>query len=66
MPASRAFGSGIHAAAAYFFRGLAQDAPPNLDDVQGHFEALWNYAARAGDSRWQAGRGQGIRGCPDI
>jgi len=28
VPASRAFGSGIHAAAAYFFRGVAQGELP--------------------------------------
>jgi putative RecB family exonuclease len=46
-PASRAFGSGIHAAAAYFFRGVAQGEPPGVEDVQGHFEALWNLETQA-------------------
>jgi RecB family exonuclease len=43
VPASRAFGSGIHAAAGHFFRGIAQGQPPELDAIQAHFEALWNY-----------------------
>jgi putative RecB family exonuclease len=47
VPASRAFGSGIHAAAAYFFRGVAHGKLPVVDDVQDHFEALWNLETRA-------------------
>ena len=47
VPAARAFGSGIHAAAAYFFRGVAQGEPPGVEDVQGHFEALWNLETQA-------------------
>src|SRR5262245_60559412 len=47
VPAARAFGVGIHAAAAYFFRGVAQGAPPGVADVQGHFEALWNLETQA-------------------
>src|SRR5262245_60367990 len=42
VPAARAVGSGIHAAAAYFFRETAQGEPPRVEDVQGHFEALWD------------------------
>jgi putative RecB family exonuclease len=42
VPASRAFGSGIHAAAAYFFRGVARGDPQAVEDTQGHFETLWN------------------------
>lgn len=41
VPAARAFGSGIHAAAAHFFRGAAQGEPPRIEEVQGHFETFW-------------------------
>ena len=41
VPAARAFGSGIHAAAAVFFRGVGQGERPSVADVQGYFEALW-------------------------
>src|SRR5262245_10248975 len=47
VPASRALGSGIHAAAAYFFHGAVQGGPSSVEDVQGHFEALWNVETRA-------------------
>jgi len=52
VPASRALGSGIHAAAAYFFRGVAQGEPPGVEDVQGHFEALWNLETQAQPLRY--------------
>jgi hypothetical protein len=52
VPAARAFGSGIHAAAAYFFRGVAQGEPPEVEDVQGHFEALWNRETQAQPLRY--------------
>ncbi len=52
VPASRALGSGIHAAAAYFFRGVAQGAPPSLEDVQRHFEALWRLETQAQPLRY--------------
>jgi putative RecB family exonuclease len=52
VPASRALGSGIHAAAAYFFRGVAQGEPPRVEDVQGHFEALWNLETQAQPLRY--------------
>jgi putative RecB family exonuclease len=42
VPAARAFGSGIHAAAAVFFRGVAQGERPNVEDIQGYFESFWN------------------------
>jgi putative RecB family exonuclease len=42
VPAARAFGSGIHAAAAVFFRGVAQGERPSVEDVQGYFESFWN------------------------
>lgn len=42
MPASLALGSGIHGAAAFFFRGAAKGASPSLEDVQGYFESFWN------------------------
>jgi len=41
VPAARAFGSGIHAAAAVFFRGLGQGERPSVADVQGYFESFW-------------------------
>ena len=44
VPAALAFGSGIHGAAAFLFRGLAQGAQPSVADVQGYFEALSRYA----------------------
>jgi RecB family exonuclease len=53
VPASRAFGSGIHVAAAYFFRGVARGGgPPTLADVQAHFEALWNLETQAQSLRY--------------
>jgi putative RecB family exonuclease len=47
VPAARAFGSGIHAAAAQFSRGVARGEPPRLGDVQSHFETLWNLETQA-------------------
>src|SRR5206468_9247430 len=41
VPAARAFGSGIHAAAAVFFRGVGQGERPAVEDVQGYFETFW-------------------------
>ena len=41
VPAALAFGSGIHGAAAFLFRGTAEGAPPSLADVQAFFEAYW-------------------------
>jgi len=41
VPAARAFGSGIHAAAAIFFRGVGQGEGPTVEDVQGYFETFW-------------------------
>ena len=41
VPAARAFGSGIHAAAAVFFRGIGQGERPTVEDVQGYFETFW-------------------------
>ncbi|MBI4271988.1 MAG: PD-(D/E)XK nuclease family protein [Candidatus Rokubacteria bacterium] len=41
VPVALAFGSGIHGAAAFFFRGAGQGERPSVADVQGHFEALW-------------------------
>jgi putative RecB family exonuclease len=42
VPAALAFGSGIHGAAAFFYRGLAQGAAPSVAGVQGYFASLWN------------------------
>ncbi len=42
VPAARAFGSGIHAAAAVFFRGIGQGDRPSVEDAQGYFESFWN------------------------
>src|SRR5438309_8740468 len=41
VPAALAFGSGIHGAAAFLFRGRADGAPPSLADVQAYFEGYW-------------------------
>ncbi len=41
VPVALAFGSGIHDAAAFFFRGAGQGERPSVADVQGYFEALW-------------------------
>ena len=41
VPAALAFGSGIHGAAAFLFRGRATGTPPSLPDVQGYFESIW-------------------------
>jgi hypothetical protein len=45
VPAALAFGSGIHGAAAFLFRGLARGARPSAGDVQGYFESVWNLEA---------------------
>jgi putative RecB family exonuclease len=42
VPAALAFGSGIHGAAAFFFRGVAERLHPSVGDVQSQFEATWN------------------------
>ncbi|TMB95058.1 MAG: PD-(D/E)XK nuclease family protein, partial [Chloroflexi bacterium] len=41
VPVALAFGSGIHGAAAFFFRGTGQGERPSVAAVQGYFEALW-------------------------
>src|SRR5262249_51750363 len=41
VPAALAFGSGIHGAAAFLFRGSSEGNPPSLADVQGFFEGYW-------------------------
>ena len=42
MPAARAFGSGIHAAAAVFFRNVAHGERQRVEGVQGCFERFSN------------------------
>ena len=42
VPVALAFGSGIHGAAAFLFRGVGQGSRPSVADVQGFFEAFWN------------------------
>jgi len=42
VPVALAFGSGIHGAAAFFYRGVAQGAMPSVADVQSVFETMWN------------------------
>jgi putative RecB family exonuclease len=41
VPAALALGSGIHGAAAFLFRGMAQGTRPAVVDVQGYFGSLW-------------------------
>src|SRR3990167_4445279 len=41
VPVALAFSSGIHGAAAFFFRGAGQGERPSVADVQGYFETLW-------------------------
>jgi putative RecB family exonuclease len=41
VPATLAFGSGIHGAAALFYRGLAQGQRPSVEDVQEYFRTFW-------------------------
>src|SRR2546428_6392411 len=41
VPAALAFGSGIHGAAAFLFRGRTDGTVPSLADVQAFFEAYW-------------------------
>src|SRR5213594_4433020 len=41
VPAALAFGSGIHGAAAFLFRGIAEGRRPSVADVQGYFESFW-------------------------
>ncbi len=45
VPAARAFGSGIHAAAAMFFRAVGQGERPSVEEVQGYFESFWRLEA---------------------
>ena len=48
VPAALAFGSGIHGAAAFLFRGGSDGTPPSLADVQAFFERT---RAAAGTAR---------------
>jgi putative RecB family exonuclease len=41
VPAALAFGSGIHGAAAFLFRGIKAGERPSVADVQGYFESYW-------------------------
>src|SRR5262249_55944604 len=41
LPVALAFGSGIHGAAAFFYRSVAKGERPSVADVQGYFAALW-------------------------
>jgi hypothetical protein len=41
VPASLAFGSRIHGAAAFFYRGVQGGTAPSPADVQGYFASLW-------------------------
>ena len=41
VPAARAFGSGIHAAAAAFFRAVGQGERPIVEEIQSFFETFW-------------------------
>src|SRR5213593_1759705 len=41
VPAALAFGSGIHGAAAFLYRGLARGERPPVADVQAYFDTLW-------------------------
>jgi len=41
VPAALAFGSGIHGAAAFYYRAAAEGQAPSTADVQGFFEAFW-------------------------
>jgi hypothetical protein len=41
VPAARAFGSGIHAAAAVLFRNVAHGERQRVEGVQGCFERFW-------------------------
>jgi CRISPR/Cas system-associated exonuclease Cas4 (RecB family) len=41
IPAALVLGSGIHGAAAFLFRGMAQAARPAAADVQAYFASLW-------------------------
>jgi putative RecB family exonuclease len=47
VPAALAFGSGIHGAAAFLFRGRTDGTAPSLADVQGFFEAYWQLETSA-------------------
>jgi putative RecB family exonuclease len=42
VPVALGFGSGIHGAAAFFYRGVAQGRAPSVADVQSVFETMWN------------------------
>jgi putative RecB family exonuclease len=41
VPAALAFGSGIHGAAAFLFRGRTDGTQPSVADVQAYFEGYW-------------------------
>jgi len=41
VPASLAFGSGIHGAIGFLLRQVKKGQPPSLADLQGYFEGLW-------------------------
>jgi putative RecB family exonuclease len=47
VPAAVAFGSGIHGAAALFYRRLAAGERLPAGDVQGYFASLWNLATES-------------------
>jgi len=57
VPAALAFGSGIHGAAAFLFRGRADGAPPSLADVQAVCEGYWRMGPGARMGREGAGSG---------
>ena len=61
VPVALAFGSGIHGAAAFFFRGAGQGERPSVAAVQGYFEALSRYA---GDLEPPCYGGPGIDATP--
>jgi putative RecB family exonuclease len=42
VPAALAFGSGIHGAAAFFYRSVAKGERPEVGDVQDFFKSFWN------------------------
>ena len=42
VPAALAFGSGIHGAAAFYYRAAAEGRAPSACDLQGWFETFWN------------------------
>ena len=61
VPAALAFGSGIHGAAAFLFRGRTDATAPSLADVQAFFEAYWKLETSNRPIRFGENGEKGVR-----